>query len=127
MNMPASRSFHLGDVLSITTGILLSPRRIEGIYDILNFMTGDSLYTHQLPRVSKEARPFLIEQHPWLADIDSTGCDAETYEAMMAGWIAKHGETVSVQPMPKDAHERIDPLSELAESIHPEKIIVVKG
>lgn len=45
-----TRNFHLGDILSVTTGCLLSPRRMEGVYDILNFMTADNLFTHQLGR-----------------------------------------------------------------------------
>jgi hypothetical protein len=43
----ATREFHLGDVLSITTGVLVSPRRMEGVSDILEFMTGSDLFTHQ--------------------------------------------------------------------------------
>ena len=30
-----TRYFHIGDVLTITTGCLLSPRHMEGVYDIL--------------------------------------------------------------------------------------------
>lgn len=50
------KRFHLGDVLSITTGHLLSPRHMEGVYEILNHMTGDQLFTHQLPRASRGMR-----------------------------------------------------------------------
>ena len=32
--MSETRMFHLGDVLTITTGCLVSPRHVEGIYDI---------------------------------------------------------------------------------------------
>jgi hypothetical protein len=38
-----TRPFHLGDVLTITTGRLVSPRHMDGVYDVLNFMTGDNL------------------------------------------------------------------------------------
>lgn len=60
------KEFSLGDVLSITTGRLLSERRIDGVYDILNWMTGDNLFTHQLPRASESCAPWLIEQYPQL-------------------------------------------------------------
>jgi hypothetical protein len=46
----SGRTFDLGDVLSITTGRLVSQRGMDGIYDVLNFMTGDDLMTHQLPK-----------------------------------------------------------------------------
>ncbi len=67
------KSFHLGDILSITTGRLVSLRHIDGVYDILNFMTGDNLFTHQLPRASRECAPELKKQFPALAEI--TGDD----------------------------------------------------
>jgi hypothetical protein len=60
------KEFSLGDVLSITTGRLLSERHMDGVYDILNWMTGDNLYTHQLPRDGKACEPWLIEQYPQL-------------------------------------------------------------
>lgn len=53
------REFHIGDILSITTERLVSPRLIEGVYDILNYMTGDNLMTHQLPRASRHCAPYL--------------------------------------------------------------------
>lgn len=58
--------FHISDVLTITTGRLLSNRHMEGAYDIWNFMTGDSLYTHQLPRAARECEPWLQKQFPQL-------------------------------------------------------------
>lgn len=48
------REFHLGTILSITTTRLLAPNGISDVYDICDFMTQDSNYTHQLPRVSRE-------------------------------------------------------------------------
>src|SRR3990167_6769223 len=57
-----SRRFHIGDVLSITTGRLVSPRGIEGIYDILGYMTDDSPYTTQLGRFAEECLPYLEKQ-----------------------------------------------------------------
>lgn len=67
-NTQQTKDFHLGDVLSITTGVLVSFRSMEGIYDILNFMTGDDLFTHQLPRATDECKPHLLEQFPELKE-----------------------------------------------------------
>jgi hypothetical protein len=57
-----SRRFHIGDILSITTGRLVSPRRMDGIYDILGYMTNDSPFTTQLGRFAEECRPHLEKQ-----------------------------------------------------------------
>lgn len=123
--MVSKRTFDLGDVLSITTGMLVSPRLITGVYDILNFMTGDNLYTHQLPRVSEECRPYLLKQHPQLADIDASHVGRENWQQWMQQQVDKFGQTLEVEPLPPGEHYFIDPMSELAEKVHPDKIIVV--
>ena len=75
--MAETKDFHIGDILSVTTGRLVSPRHIEGVYDILNWMTGESLFTHQLPRVSREAGPVLLAAHPQIRQIVFNGAHAE--------------------------------------------------
>ncbi|HEY2497322.1 MAG TPA: hypothetical protein VGK24_09655 [Candidatus Angelobacter sp.] len=60
------KKFHISDVLSVTTGRLVSSRHMDGIYKILNFLTGDSLFTHQLPRAMRECEPWLRAQYPYL-------------------------------------------------------------
>lgn len=75
-----SKTFPLGTVLSITTGYLLAPNGIGGVYEILNFMTGDNLYTHQLPRVGRECAPYLLKQFPALASPEVDFAAAELQE-----------------------------------------------
>lgn len=121
-----TRDFDLGDILSVTGDKLVSPRHIEGIYDILGFMTGEQLYTHQLPRVAREARPVILRQHPQLANAN----DSDVNEGNWRGWLEEQylrfGRTLPIAPMSLEEHERIDPMSELSEMVHPDKIIVVK-
>jgi hypothetical protein len=123
----AARAFHIGDILSITGDKLVSPRLVEGVYDILNFMTGDSLYTHQLPRAMRECRPHLLKQHPELASVDESNVTAETWRAWLDEQIKRFGETLPVTPVPADSHEFIDPVSELAEMVHPSRIITINA
>ena len=125
-NSERRRIFALGDVLSITTGKLVSPRHIEGVYDILNFMTGDNLYTHQLPRVSRECAPHLLKQHPQLADVDASNVSKDNWQAWMRQQVGKYGPTLYVVPLQPGEHYQIEPMSELAEMVHPDKIITVK-
>lgn len=63
-----TKAFHFSDVLSITTGRLVSTRHIEGVYDILNWMTQDDLFTHQLPRAMRECSPALVALYPELSE-----------------------------------------------------------
>ena len=110
-----TRTFHLGDILSITTGRLVSPRHMDGIYDILNWMTGDSLFTHQLPRAMDECQGPLLAQHPDLAAAEvpeDFGGEGDV-NRWLAEQVADYGETREVAPLADDAHERIDPITEL--------------
>lgn len=79
--MPEPRKFHIGDLIAIVVGNLVCPvtpengrtHAIDGVYDILNFMSGEDLMTHALPRVSDECKPVLLAEHPWLAEITFPG------------------------------------------------------
>lgn len=128
MTTPASRRFHLGDVLSVTTGYLVAPRGIEAMYDLLNFMTGDNLFTHQLPRASDECAPALLRQYPDLAEVWVPAEFGD--EAHVLSWLAKQvvvfGEYLDVAPLAEGDHTRIDPLTELASKVGPERIIAVE-
>src|SRR5688500_3274407 len=76
-----SARFPLGEVLSITTGRLVGREAIGGVYRILDYMTGESLFTHQLPRAAEECRPALLAQHPQLKDVEVPD-DFDGFEAV---------------------------------------------
>lgn len=113
-----TREFHIGDILSVTTGALVSPRHVGGVYDLLGFMTGEPLMTHQLPRASRECEPSLRAQFPDLAcvEVPSPWPDGDP-QTVVLGWLAeqveRYGETRQVEPLPPEDHTRIDPISEL--------------
>ena len=106
--------FHIGDVLSITTGKMVSPTGMDGIYKILNFMTGEDLYTHQLPRAMRVCAPHLLQQHPQLAEVQTI--DTEISESDFKLWlieqIAMYGKELAVEPLPKDAYQPMHPVEE---------------
>lgn len=125
--MSATKDFHVGDVLSAATGRLVSPRGIGGVYDVLNWMAGESVYTHQLPRISRESAPVILAAHPGLqAAFDEVEqVNRDNWREWLATWVARYGEMIAVPRMTIAEHERIDPISELAELVHPDKIVVV--
>jgi len=114
--MTDTKTFHIGDILSVTTGLLVSPRHIGGVYDILNWMTGDNLFTHQLPRAMDECAPSLRAQHPDLAAIvppADFGDSREAVEAWLAEQVTRFGETRQVAPLDPADHTYIDPVTEI--------------
>ena len=119
------REFHLGDVLSITTGLLLSPRHVDGVYDILNWMTQDNLFTHQLVRAAEECKPWLLRQHPQLAQIVAPEMSPDEMSDWLTSVVAEFGETWSVERIPRGDYTYRDPLQELIEQVGPDKVIGV--
>jgi hypothetical protein len=110
-----TKSFHLGDVLSVTTGRLVSPDHIGGIYNVLNFMTGDDLMTHQLPRACEECARELLRQHPDLAAVEVP--EKFNGEAHVHEWLRQQvclfGEFRDVTPLAAGDHTVINPIAEL--------------
>lgn len=122
--MSETKQFHLGDILSITTGRLVSIDHMSGVYNILNYMCQDDFYTHQLPRASDECKPYLLEAFPQLAEVDANG-NITDWSAWLDEQVAIYGEFHAVRPIHQEDHEAIDPLEELGSMVDESKIIVV--
>ena len=116
--------FHISDMLTVITGRLVSRDGVDGLYRILNYMTGEDLYTHQLPRAAKECAPVLKMQFPHLADAESRWAGANTSEAC-AAWVAQFGpEYLEVQPLV--IKTKRDPLAEAVATVGVERVIVFR-
>lgn len=117
--MTEPRAFPLADVLSVTTPLLLSERKVEGLTDLLNWMTGDALELWQLPRAADEARPALIAQHPFLADLQPPAASGRLRKVTLSMWLATatmtHGGTLDVLPLTDWVHQ--PPLQEFVDRV----------
>jgi hypothetical protein len=124
-----SERFHLGDLLTVTTGLLLSPDHVGGLYRIVDHVAGQPHLTHQLGRAADEIKPFLLEQHPWLADITVPG-SSFTDEPSVIEWLSRavavYGEYHDVAPMPFGQYVGREPLAELREMAPHLQIITVE-
>lgn len=123
-----SKSFHLGDLLSVTTERLVSPDHMNGVYRVVDFVTGVEHLTHQLPRAVRVVAPWLLEQHPWLSDIPVP--DGLNGKDAVVSWLAlvaaKFGEFHEVAPMPFGMYVGREPIAELRELAPNAEIIVVR-
>ena len=138
------KQFHISDVLSVTTGRLVSSRHIDGIYEILNFLTGDELFTHQLPRAMRECEPWLRMQFPQLfpedpktaalldkLSIDMEACREDDRKAIITDWVAlvrdAHGlpDMLMIYEMGSDMHTHIDPVAEAEAMVGDGRVVVV--
>ena len=126
MPSPKTKSFHLGDVLSVTTGKLASPSHMDGLYKILNYMTRDNLYTHQLPRARRECEPELLRQFPQLVGLETPEFTEESeVKSWLAEQVTRFSATLKVSRLAANDHTFIDPLKELESIVGPGKIVVI--
>jgi hypothetical protein len=75
-----TKKFHIGDVLTITTGKLLSKDYIDGVYKILDWMSDQDCFTHELPEMSRKYRPLLLEMYPELSNIDVSNISRDNWD-----------------------------------------------
>jgi hypothetical protein len=107
------RRFSLGAVLSVISGRLLC--ELDELYQVLNFLTGQSIYTHQIPRAFRVCAPYVATQHPDLAVLDWSGVNNRTYRAWMDEQVRRFGATAGLEPLPAGAYDAMHPLDELIE------------
>lgn len=126
--MSETKQFPIENILTAMHGRLLCD--MGGVYEILNWLTGESLMTHQLPRASRESEGWLAEQFPDLAAVDVYApkiTDEADVVAYIASLAAEYGTHRDVAPLPPEDHTVIDPLSELRMMRPDAPIIVVNG
>jgi len=115
--------FSIGQILSMGTGKLCC--QMEGVYEIANFLTGESMFTHQLVRAFHVCQPWVRSQCPWLATVEMSGCSPETFKQWLADLIEKHGEFFELSPLPAGVWESQDPVAELIAMVGKDKVVVV--
>ncbi len=101
----------LGAILSVIGERLLCD--IGEVYQILNFLTGESLYTHQLPRARDAAAPILAQRFPELAAIDTSDVTPANWRAWLREQRRIHGNTRQLTPLPVGTYQAHDPIAEL--------------
>jgi hypothetical protein len=117
--------FTLGQVLSVTTGRLVCT--MEGLYSIMNFLTGENLFTHQLVRAFDPCKKYVFEQYPGLTGVDVSDVNKDNYMEKLSKLAEVYGDVFQLSPMPKGYYEPKDAIVELSEMVSHEKIIVVRG
>lgn len=111
----STREFHVGDLVSVTTGHMLSYRNAEGVLDLVDFVTG---YVHteaQLSPATEGVTPWLVRQYPWLDDVLPPKFTNETQVWEFVNAMAyEHGTWLVVEAMPKGMYTVKTPVERLA-------------
>ena len=114
------KSFPTEAVCTAATGWLLCD--IDHMYEILNWMTDDELWTHQLPRAFTAAKPVLADLYP---DLETDQITEDNWEDWRDRWLERYGPTMTV-PRIADWQHR-NSLDELVSMVGPERVMVVVG
>jgi hypothetical protein len=98
------REFTLDKILTVTTGCLVSRNHMDGLYDILGYMTNDpGLTTIGILAVGERCATELLRQHPQLVEIEVPKFDImRDGEQSIWDWVevqeAKYGKSLTVAP-----------------------------
>lgn len=97
---PKARAFHLGDVLSITTGRLLAPAGFGAVHDLVSYMIGQVANDSACIAMRSTCAAALIKQHPPLCDArPALSISGAELDAWMADQIRTMGEYLDVLPL----------------------------
>jgi hypothetical protein len=145
MSEQTTRQFSLRVILTVTTGRLLTERKgphnngIGDLYEILNHLTGDSLFTHQLGRAGEACKPYLLQLFPelsmvnaclnkldgWLAvDRSECGEGIKMWLTELKMMFPEIKDNYDVSPLP-EGWTSIDPMIELESRVGKGRIITV--
>jgi hypothetical protein len=97
---------------------------IGGVYEILNHMTGQSLFTHQLPEASRKCAPVLMQAFPQLAGIDLGEVTPQNYEQKLDEQIAVHGDSFDCPTLLTWKYS--DPVQSAIDLMGKDRVIVVQ-
>lgn len=132
----AIQEFHVGDVLSVTTGRLIGPGSMGGVYQVLDHMEGWSHFTHQLPAAAERMLPEILAQHPAFDNEElrvpegwfSSVVDQDTAQDRAAEWVNAVRERFGLPEFVSLARcesEARNPFDDLFDLVGPERVLVV--
>jgi hypothetical protein len=135
--MSATATFHLGDLLSFTTGAFVSPGHMSDVHKLAEWITDGPVWTHQLPRLFDPIKAEIEAQHPWITAIakpefnfpDSISND-DARELVMS-WLQtqsrQYGELHQLtRPDVFGVLHQRDPIDEAVEMVGPDRVITVQ-
>lgn len=95
-----TRDFHIGDILSVTTGALLSPRGMDGLRDIMGFLADSKLGGDKVLLILHgPCTQSLLAQHPQLVGVIlDTPLEPDQVAKYVAGRAREFGEFLPVTP-----------------------------
>ena len=89
----------------------------SNLYDILNYLSSDEIYTHQIPRVMKVAKSYVLEKYPQLDGVGKVVVinNEQDVKTFIDEQKNIYGDSFGLSPMPNEMYQHIDPIDEIIE------------
>lgn len=121
--MTEVRTFPTLAVVSAVHGVLLCP--LGDVYNVLSFLVGRSVFTHELPEAGRVSAPYVFAEHPALAAVDVSGINPENWQAEAAKIESRLGATVELHPVGWNTLADKSPVETAIEMVGEDRVVVV--
>lgn len=119
------QKFSLAQIISAYSGYTLF-EDIGLLYEIMDYMTQDSNTTIGLIHAHTEVAPYLLEQFPFLEELDYTVINRNTWRTFLTQAEEKYGTEFDVRHMHLEDHEHKSDVELLDELGFQGKIIPIE-
>lgn len=121
------KTFPIVDVISAYSGIMLC-ENFDSVWKVADHVTGQSLMTHQLATEHPMYAEALVEQHPFLSDLDvptraKGNFSRATVDAFLVEVTEQYGETLEIATVTD--YRRLHPLDGLSPEMLEKTTVVV--
>jgi hypothetical protein len=95
-------------------GVLAINDFLAQLMPVCNFITQTKNWNHDIPRITKEIKPYLVDQHPWIAELEerlnamSDEDRSEQFPNIMIEVKGEHGDELELFPMHPEDHTQMD-------------------
>lgn len=98
------------EAITLLTGSLTVP--VERLYTLYNELTGDNLYTHQLPRAFKTCLPHAERAFPKMAEwLRERPINRDNWQQVVDATKQQFGDEFHLEPLTE--WQQIDPITEI--------------
>lgn len=120
------RTFDTLDVISAVRGVLVSPRGMDAVYDVLGFLHGRSLWTHELPNAGRQAELAVTVAYPWIGTLDTDAVTTENWREWGSDVLRVHPPTVALVPLAASGFIGRSPIETAVEAFGEDRVVVIE-
>lgn len=125
-NHAPREEFPLADILTLTTGMMLAEGGCSSLQKMLDYLTRDNIFTHQIPRAATVCAPWVVSQYPNLPnEKDAKDINETNWREWLTEQEKKFGTSLPLEQLPGDDWKHINPIEELVGMVGADKVIAV--